>query len=99
MNYIPYEEYKKPGHLIFFIVLGIGLGITIRRNFIGSYVLLPRLLISIITGWVTIFFGTNMLGEEGSILGFSKMYYVVLGFMMICTYFFVYSEIGKVNPF
>lgn len=69
-----------------------------KRNFFCSHIYFPRLLIAIITGWITIFFGTSMFSIFEKITCYQPIIAITILTMFIAVYWFTYIEVGRMNP-
>jgi ABC-type dipeptide/oligopeptide/nickel transport system permease component len=70
------------------------------RGFMGSHIFLPRLLASVITGWMSIFGGMGIFQGENFLNDISKnelFMFSTITIMLIGMFIFGYSVIGKEN--
>lgn len=95
------------GSLIFLFLLISWSNYIRKTHFLGLHVFIPRVLIAIVAGWVTIFLSTDMLGlnsnnyEETRFLLLINEDYVfntlIIGISLI-TFFYVFYQVGKYSP-
>lgn len=86
--------------LFLIVILGVGLFSELKYSF-GSHIYFPRLLIAILTGWVTIFFGTTLFSPSSINQVTNNPYTITLGIliMLLALAWFTYIEMGRLSPY